>query len=436
MRTVLGLLLLAPFALAQPPGGFGPPRPGELFPPFVLDQLALTDAQKKTLDAIQKDVDAKLAKILTDAQKKELKEFADRRPGDFPFPGGPGPGRPAERDPFIPRGERVTPADKPRDQPKAVTHSPEAVRAAVEKALPVLWKGIDGHTAKRDCFTCHNHTVPLLALTAAKARGFDVPDKKLAEQTAFIVEGFEAMRERMLDGRGPGPAPTGGGADNTAYALFTFEILGLKPTPTTEAVATYTLNFVRRGDHWFTPAGRAPTEASDFTTTALAVRGIQKYGAEKDRERIGKRVEAVRGWLLTAKPKDTEDRVFRLLGLKAAGASALELADAAKGLLAAQRETGGWGQTDKLDADAYATGTALYALHTAAGIRTDDPAYRRGLEFLLGTQRADGSWYVPTRSRPVQRYFESGFPHEKDQFISCAATGWATAALAFDCEKK
>ena len=58
-----------------------------------------------------------------------------------------------------------------------------------------------------------------------------------------------------------------------------------------------------------------------------------------------------------------------------------------------------------------------------------DPAYRRGTQFLLKTQLADGSWFVQSRSLPVQAYFESGFPHGRSQFISCAATSWATMAL-------
>ena len=31
---------------------------------------------------------------------------------------------------------------------------------------------------------------------------------------------------------------------------------------------------------------------------------------------------------------------------------------------------------------------------------------RRGLEFLVKTQKDDGSWHVASRSRPIQRYFE------------------------------
>ena len=320
--------------------------------------------------------------------------------------------------------------------PAAEPPKEEAIRGAVAKALPVLWKGVDGHTAKRDCFTCHNHAVPLLAITTAKARGFDVPDTKLAEQVQFLTDHFECMRERLAKGNGPGPSPVGGGADTTGYALFAFDVLGVKPNATTEIVAEYTLGYEEKKDHWPTRGSRPPSEASGFTTTALALRGVPKYAAAGKKEAVAKRVEAARSWLLTAKPKDTEERVFRLLGLKAAGATVDEVKAAAKDLLDTQRDDGGWNQIEKQASDAYATGSALYALHAAGGVTTDDPAYRRGITYLLGSQKDGGSWHVATRARPVQKYFESGFPHEKDQFISCAATGWATAALALACEKK
>jgi hypothetical protein len=51
------------------------------------------------------------------------------------------------------------------------------------------------------------------------------------------------------------------------------------------------------------------------------------------------------------------------------------------------------------------------------------------VRYLLHTQLADGSWLVRTRSHATQSYFESGFPHGEDQFISAAATNWATQAL-------
>jgi hypothetical protein len=83
-----------------------------------------------------------------------------------------------------------------------------------------------------------------------------------------------------------------------------------------------------------------------------------------------------------------------------------------------------------MESDAYATGTALVALHQAGGLRTAEPAYRRGVRYLVSTQLDDGSWHVKTRSKPFQTYYESGYPHGPDQFISIAAAGWSTTALA------
>jgi hypothetical protein len=72
----------------------------------------------------------------------------------------------------------------------------------------------------------------------------------------------------------------------------------------------------------------------------------------------------------------------------------------------------------------------LFVLQETGAVTVDDPAYRRGLAFLIRTQLPDGSWFVKSRSKPFQPYYESGFPHGKDQFISITASSWAAAALA------
>lgn len=64
------------------PGGFGRPQPGILMPPPVQDQLKLTGEQKAQLEKLQKDVDARLEKLLTEEQRKMLQEMKQgpRRP--------------------------------------------------------------------------------------------------------------------------------------------------------------------------------------------------------------------------------------------------------------------------------------------------------------------------------------------------------------------
>ncbi|MEC8942178.1 MAG: N-acyl-D-aspartate/D-glutamate deacylase, partial [Verrucomicrobiota bacterium] len=86
--------------------------------------------------------------------------------------------------------------------------------------------------------------------------------------------------------------------------------------------------------------------------------------------------------------------------------------------------------------DPYATGSVLFALRRGADLAPEDKVYRRGLKFLLDAQHDDGSWYVKSRSKPFQTYYESGYPHKKDQFISMAAGSWATLALLFAVEKE
>jgi squalene cyclase len=54
----------------------------------------------------------------------------------------------------------------------------------------------------------------------------------------------------------------------------------------------------------------------------------------------------------------------------------------------------------------------------------------KGIDYLLSTQRADGSWYVRSRAPKFQPFFDGGFPYGHDQWISSMATGWATVALA------
>jgi hypothetical protein len=94
-----------------------------------------------------------------------------------------------------------------------------------------------------------------------------------------------------------------------------------------------------------------------------------------------------------------------------------------------QETSGGWSQFARTDPDAYATGLSLYSLHVA-GVPATDAAYRKGVAFLLSTQYQDGPWLVRTHSFPVQRYFESGFPFGRHQWISAAGTSWATLAIA------
>ena len=121
--------------------------------------------------------------------------------------------------------------------------------------------------------------------------------------------------------------------------------------------------------------------------------------------------------------------MFQILGLIWGGGRPAVVRSTADRLLALQRKDGGWSQIPALRSDPYATGQALVALHEAHAISVHSPAYQRGIRYLLNSQLEDGSWHVASRAAAIQPYFDSDFPHGPDQFISAAASNWASMAL-------
>jgi hypothetical protein len=71
---------------------------GQVLPPPLIDELNLTADQERELDAIKKDLKARLEKLLTAEQKRTVESFRPRGPrgpggpGGPPGFGGPGPG--------------------------------------------------------------------------------------------------------------------------------------------------------------------------------------------------------------------------------------------------------------------------------------------------------------------------------------------------------
>lgn len=312
------------------------------------------------------------------------------------------------------------------DAPGEIAPEPAVLRRAIGKSLPLLTAGARGSMEKRErCFTCHNQGMPIMALVTAQSRGIAIDADELRKQVQFTADFLAKNRENYLAGKGQG-----GQSDTAGYALWALDNGGWKPDATTTAVTEYLLQWQRDLGHWKPQSRRPPTEQSLFTSSYVALRGLRTFGTPEQRGRTDRRTEQVLAWLVKTPAEDHEDRVFRLRALHAAGAPEAEIRGAAKTLLGSQRADGGWAQLDDMTSDAYATATALVALHQAGGLATTDAAYRKGLRLLLTTQLGDGSWHVKTRSNPVQTYFESGYPHAADQFISIAAAGWATTALA------
>ena len=286
-------------------------------------------------------------------------------------------------------------------------------REAVAKAILLIEKTAGIYIKKRDCFTCHHQALPLMALSRAKQFGFKVNEKVIKAQTEFTLEYFSDRQDRLPKGQG-----VVGGPYTAGYALAGLRAVNFRPNETSKALIAYLQKTQNQDGSWRIRTHRPPLEDSHFTATTLAVKSLPSKSAERKR---------ALQWLEKAEPQSTEDRVFQILGLGSELKAALGLAVK---LLATQKNDGGFAQLPDMESDAYATGQALVALRAVGGIKEFEPAKQRAEQWLLNHQKPDGSWHVKTRSHPIQKYFESGFPHGKDQFISLSATCWAVLALA------
>jgi ankyrin repeat protein len=310
------------------------------------------------------------------------------------------------------------------DRPLALQHSlaPDAARRAVSAALPLLQQSEQAITQTRSCVSCHQHPMVSMTVGLARKHGFKVDETIAREERGHILKDMGGRTRPLL---------LGTGIDTTlsVHVLAGLAAEDEPPSRVTDALIHYLLLRQRKDGHWHQENCRPPDEASDFQFTALAVHGLLAYAPKGRSREIAARIDLARLWLQNTKPADTTDMSFQLLGMGWAKAEAESVAKAVTKLEAEQREDGGWAQLPTLTSDAYATGLALYALHEGGGMAVDNPAYQRGVEFLLRTQLADGSWLVASRSFPIVEYSNSRFPHGRSHFISASATCWATMAL-------
>jgi ankyrin repeat protein len=319
-------------------------------------------------------------------------------------------------------------AERPRlSVTPSSTDAPLELTTAVERSIALLEKSSQRFFEGSGCVSCHAQSITDLAVAEARVKGVRVDAQaaqdriKMIQTTGFPVD---ILYEHM-DIRVP---------EIVAYQLAGLSAVGYPPDRMTDAMASHIAASQSADGAWHQPFGvqqRPGGEDGDIFRTVFSVRSLKAYGPPGRGPEMQTRIAKARRWLLQAKPVTQEDRNMQLLGLAWADVSGSTLKQLATAILAEQQADGGWRQREGLGSDAYATGETLYALATAGGVAPSDPAYQKGVRFLLTTQRkSDGSWRVETRSPTFQTFFQSGFPYAEHQWISSWATGWATMALS------
>ena len=299
-------------------------------------------------------------------------------------------------------------------------------RVSLTRSVAQLLPAASTFRDKTNCISCHHNGLPSMAAAAARRKGIAIDEpldrKILDDQLGF----FKRNTARVMSGD---PA-VGGEALTVGYTLLGLAAEGHAPDTVTAIMAHWLIARQMPDGSWLgNGLNRPPLEYSLVSHTAMAAGGLVAYPLPGRGNDMSESLRRARQWLLASQPKAAEEYGMRLMGLVWTSAPKARVAEAVKAIRDRQEASGGWSQFARTDADAYATGLSLYALHVA-GVPATDDTYRKGVAFLLGSQYQDGSWFVRTHSFPTQRYFESGFPFGRHQWISAAGTSWASLAIA------
>jgi ankyrin repeat protein len=306
--------------------------------------------------------------------------------------------------------------------------TPDQIRNAAAKGVAMIQQGQKNWFTRQTCYSCHQQSLPSIAFRAAREHGIPV-NEDLAHADAVKAYSLLADIDRgaqfthIID-----PSMSEG------YMLLGADAAGVRPNPVAALYARLIALRQKPDGHWDTIDVRPPQAFSAVTATSVSIRVLQIYTHPSLAADAKARIARARVWLAARQVSTTEERTAQMLGLSAAGADRASLAKLAAALQASQRTDGGWAAHSGRPSDAFATGEALVALAEAGGVPPADPAWQRGIDYLLRTQAADGSWHVVSRVEPPAPvsppYFESGYPYGHDQFVSSMGATWAVRALA------
>src|SRR5262245_24885573 len=202
------------------------------------------------------------------------------------------------------------------------------IKASVEQAVGLLQKSSSAFFKVSGCASCHNQSLPQMAVAAARKRGFAVDEQIAADQVKAVFNTYAPLLGVMRTQPDRIPDPT----ISVSYALMGLAAEQHAPDDLTAGMSELISKHQAPDGHFRTLPMRPPIESSEFTSTSLSVRALQLYGKDSD----GK-IDAARKWLQDSKPLTNEDAAMRLLGLAWTQSDKGRLRAAAAALMAQQR---------------------------------------------------------------------------------------------------
>jgi squalene cyclase len=213
-----------------------------------------------------------------------------------------------------------------------------------------------------------------------------------------------------------------------AVAAQSLPALGARHKQSLKLIAEQIVKKQQPDGSWefFATLRRPPINENQTTDTAWIIMALQGTGPDSPEAQRTALAKAIT-WLDARKSSGLhQDKALKLLLEVRAAKPRKIMQTTIDELLALQRADGGWSQTvPEWKSDAFATGQTLYVL-SLAGFTAARPEIQRGMDFLVATQKPDGSWPMLSRSTP------DGSPGSSKLLtpITCAASSWATLGMA------
>jgi hypothetical protein len=314
--------------------------------------------------------------------------------------------------------------------------TPGQVQQTVDRAIGYLQTESAAWLNTRKCAACHHVPMSLWGLAEAGRQGYAIDKKYLADTTESLLGG----KDKLLASRifpnpadPPDPRPQGRGLNMglpfLAVAAQASASMSEAQKQSLRLIADEIVKKQQSDGSWEFFAGlrRPPINESQTTDAAWIILALEgDSGPDVPPAQRAALTKAV-AWLDAAKPAGLhQEKALKVLLAVRSGKPRETMQSTIAELLALQRADGGWSQTvPEPRSDAFATGQTLYVL-ALAGYTAERPEIKRGIDFLVATQKADGSWPMISRSTP------DGSPGGAKLLtpITCAASSWATLGLA------
>ena len=276
------------------------------------------------------------------------------------------------------------------------------------KAVSFLKREVPAWSRENHCFSCHNNGDAARALYAAGSKGHRVPDRVLADTTAWVV------RPAGWDENKGDPGFSDKRLANIQFAaslLAAIEAGRVKDRAALRDAARKVAANQTADGSWPIDDGNAVGSPATYGTTLATFMALRTMKAAAIPE-TDAAIQKAEKWLRRVKPVTVFAAAVLLQASVGNSADSLGL------IRGTQTSAGGWGPYPDSPPETFDTALVLLALQERREATGVNEMIHRGRAFVLSQQEADGGWPATTRPSGANSYAQR-----------MSTTGWATLAL-------